>query len=89
MKPEQLYHELKVLSEKLDVTVLEHNLRATGIKAKSGLCKVKERKLFIIDKHSSIREKIEILVSGLSKMPHEDVYVVPALRELLNKYSEK
>lgn len=89
MKPEQLYHELKMLAERLGVEVLEHNFRSTGIKAKSGLCKVKERKLFIIDKHRSFREKNEILASGLSKTPHEDIYIIPALRDILKKYSDK
>ena len=89
MKPEQLYHELKMLSEKLGVTVLEHNFRSTGVKAKSGFCTVKGEKLFIIDKNSTVREKNETLASGLSRLAHEDIYIVPALREFLNKYSDK
>ncbi len=84
MKPEQLYQELKDIAEKLNITVSEHNLRNTGISVKSGLCKVKNKNIFIMDKHKSIRDKIEILASCLSKMPHEDIYVVPAVRELLN-----
>lgn len=87
MKPEQLYQDLKELAEKLGVTVSEHNFRNTGIKAKSGLCKLKGRQLFIMDKHRSINKKNELLASCLGKMPHEDIYIVPALREMLNKYS--
>lgn len=88
MKPEQLYQDLKELAEKLGVTVSEHNFRNTGIKAKSGLCKIKGNRLFIMDKHRSINKKNELLASCLSKMPHEDIYIVPALREMLNKYSQ-
>jgi len=83
MKPVQLYQDMKEIAEKLGVTVSEQNFRKTGIKIESGLCKVKGRKLFIIDKNRSIHKKNEILASFLSKMPHEDVYVVPAVRELL------
>jgi hypothetical protein len=85
MKPEQIYQELKDLAEKLEISVSEQNLRTTGIKVKSGLCKVKGQDLFIMDKHKSIHKKIDILASQLAKFPHEDLYVMPAIRELLEK----
>jgi len=76
------------LAEKLEITVSEQNLRKTGIKVKSGLCKVKGKYLFIMDKHKSIHKKIKILASQLSKMPHEHIFIVPAVRDLLDQYSE-
>ncbi len=87
MRPEQLYEDLKELAEKLGVTVYEHNFRKTGIKVKSGFCKVKGKKTFIMDKHRSINDKNDVLASCLSKMHHEDIYIVPYLRELLKKYT--
>ena len=89
MKPEQIYQELKDLAEKLAVTVSEQNLRTAGIKVKSGLCRVKGKDLFIMDKHHSIHKKIRILAAQLAGMPHEDVYVMPAVREILDGYAEK
>ena len=89
MKPEQIYQELKDLAEKLAVTVSEQNLRTAGIKVKSGLCKVKGQDLFIMDKHKSIHKKIKVLAAQLAGMPHEGVYVIPAVREMLNKYARK
>jgi len=85
MKPEQIYQELKELAEKLNIHVSEQNLRQTRVKATSGLCKVKGQNCYIMDKHKSIHEKIELLAECLSKMPHEEMYVVPAVRELLRK----
>ena len=89
MKPEQIYQELKDLAEKLTVTVSEQNLRTAGIKVKSGLCRVKGKDLFIMDKHKSIQNKIKALAVQLAGMAHEDVFVVPAIREVLDKYAEK
>ena len=89
MKPEQIYQELKDLAEKLAVTVSEQNLRTAGIKVKSGLCKVKGQDLFIMDKHKSIHKKINVLAAQLAGMPHEDVFVIPAVREMLHKYGKK
>ena len=85
MKPEQIYRELKDLAEKLNIQVAEENLRQSRVRAQSGLCKVKGQMRFIMDKHKSIHDKIELLVECLSAMPLEDVYIIPAVRELLNK----
>jgi ABC-type enterochelin transport system substrate-binding protein len=89
MKPEQIYQELKDLAEKLALTVSEQNLRTAGIKVKSGLCTVKGKDMFIMDKHKSIHKKIKILAAQLADMPHEDIYLIPTIREMLNKYGEK
>ena len=65
------------------------DLRITGIKVRSGLCKVKGEYVFIMDKHKPLRKKTKLLAQCLGRMAHEDIYVVPAVRELLNKYAAK
>lgn len=86
MNPTQLYEQLKELAVKLDITVTEQNMRATGINAKSGLCVVKDQKLFIMDKHLTIREKLETLAGCLRELPAiDDVYIMPALRKYLER----
>ena len=88
MRPEQLFQDLKELSEKLGITVLEHNFRNAGISVKSGICTVKGKKLIILDKNRSLNDKNEVMLSCLSGMPHESIYIVPYLRELLSKHSD-
>jgi len=85
MKPEQIYQELKDLAEKLGIAVSEQNLRKSGISVKSGLCKVKGKQIFVMDKHKSINNKNIILTSFIKELPHENIYVVPAVRELISK----
>ena len=89
MKPDQLYEELKDLAERMQITVSEQNLKISGIKVRSGLCTVKGEKLFVMDKHKSLHKKIKILAAQLAQTPHEDIYIIPAVRELLEKYAEK
>jgi ABC-type enterochelin transport system substrate-binding protein len=89
VKPDRIYQELKDLAEKLEITVSEQNLRATGVKATSGLCKVKGKNLFIMDKNKSIHKKIKILAAQIAELPHENLYIVPTVRELLDKYAGK
>ncbi len=86
MKPEQLYQELIDLAERLQITVSEQNLKASGFRVKSGFCKVRGQDMFVMDKHKPISEKIHILAKQLANIPHEDLYIMPAVRELLEKY---
>ena len=86
MKPEQIYQELKDLAEKLGITVSEQSFRSTGIKVTSGICKVKGQNLFIIDKHKSIHKKIRIMASQLAKIHTENVFIIPAIRNLLEQH---
>jgi hypothetical protein len=88
MKPEQIYHELKELAEKLSVTVSEENLRKAGIPIKSGMCIVKGKRMLIVDKHKSIHKKIQIVASQLASLAHDQVYVIPAVRDVLDKYRD-
>ena len=85
MTPTQLYQHLKELAAKLDIAVAEQNMRVTGVNAKSGLCIVKEQKLFIMDKHLTVREKNEVLARCLRNLPIDDIYVMPAVRKYLEK----
>lgn len=89
MKPDQLYQELKDLAEKLQISVSEQNLRTAGVKVKSGLCKVKGKYRYVMDKNKSIHKKNKLLAQCLSKMPHENIYIVPTVRDFLVKYEKR
>ena len=83
MKPDQLYQDLKAAAEKLGVSVSEKSFRNVGIKVESGLCTVKGRKMFILDRNKTLHEKIQLLGGCLAEMPNEHVYLVPFVREYL------
>lgn len=89
MKPENIYQALKDLAEKLDIGVSEQNLRKTGIHVNSGLCKVKGEWVFVMDKHETIHNKIELLAACLGGMPTDDIYVVPAIREIIQRMGKR
>lgn len=88
MRSEELYEGLKDLAQKLNIAISEQSFRRSGVRAKSGLCIVKGEPVFIIDKHIGTSEKIDVLASYLSRMPTEDMYIVPAIRELLHQYGK-
>ena len=86
MKPQHLYQELKDLAEKLEISVREQNLRQPGVKVRSGLCRVKGQWVFIMDKHKNIHQKCRLLGICLGSIPMETVYVVPAVREFIDRH---
>lgn len=83
MKPEQIYQELKDLADKLGVTVSEQSFRASGISVKSGFCLIKGKKHCIIDRNISLAKKTKALAQTLFDLPHENIYVVPAVRDVI------
>ena len=89
MKPEQIYNHLKELADKLSVSVSEENFKKAVVRTKSGYCIIKNEKRFIIDKHIKLSEKIELLASFLGDQSHENLYVVPAVRDVLRRYTPK
>ena len=89
MKAEQIYQDLKDLAEKLDVTVSEQSFRTSGIPVKSGFCLIKGKMHCIIDKNISLHKKTKILARSIADLPHENVFVVPAVREIIQKYEYK
>lgn len=86
MKAEQLYGSLKNLAERLDVTVTEQNLSTfKDLKTRSGLCRVKGSLRFILDKRLPLHQKNALLAECLASMPHETLFIAPAVRDFLQK----
>lgn len=85
MKQEQIYQELVELLEKFEVTVSEQNFKATRTKTRGGFCIVKNEKFFILNKDIKLNRKISLVVDYIRTLPHEDIYVVPVVREILKE----
>ncbi len=85
MKTDQIYQHLVDLAEKLDIDVSEQNFKISGFPVTGGICKVKGKNRIILDKHKSKNDKIDILIESLKGFSLDDIYVVPAIRDLLNR----
>jgi hypothetical protein len=83
MKPEQIYQGLKDLADRLGIIVSEQKLSTESLKVKSGLCKIRGQHVMILDKQLSIYKKSAILAACLSDMPHEAIFMIPAVRDFL------
>jgi hypothetical protein len=92
MKPEEIYHTLKEVAEKIDIKVVEKNLLLPGLRAKSGLCIVEGRRLFIMDKNKKLKDKMDTLAACIGAMGGEALdrlFIVPVVRDLILKARQK
>jgi len=84
MRQEKLLAELTALAEQLKVEVREEKGDFSG-----GLCRIDQDRRIFLNRSHSLPQKIRILSEALCKFPLEDVYMLPAVREYLEKYREK
>ena len=55
---------------------------------KGGYCIVKEDKVIVINRLSSLQKKVIILAAALKELGIEDVYLPPKLREVIEEMDE-
>jgi hypothetical protein len=84
MEPEKTYQYLEDLAEQLGISVQYDDFSDPEVPPTSGLCKVRGHRLYIMDRSKSLSEKIRLLSQCLSCMDLDGIYVLPAIRELLN-----
>ena len=71
------------LAEKLSIEV-----RSVPLDGDGGLCRVKGKQVLYVNQMLSKDRQLEVLLQGLSGLPMEELYVLPALRELLEKHRD-
>ncbi|HID31586.1 MAG TPA: hypothetical protein EYP19_16510 [Desulfobacterales bacterium] len=84
MQPEETYQHLENLAGRLGISVRYDDLYDAEVPVTSGLCKVGGRHLYIMDRSKSLSEKIRLLCQCLCRMDLDSVYMLPAVRDLLN-----
>jgi hypothetical protein len=76
--------QLEGLADKLGIHIryekIEDELTGTG-----GLCRIEGNYILIIHSKAGVKEKIQIMIEALRRFDLNDIYVRPALRELLEE----
>jgi len=83
MEPHHLYEQLENLAQQLGIFIRYEDLSDSDAPARSGLCMVRGRHLYIMDSATTLSERIRLLSSCLSQMDLEGRYVLPAIRKVL------
>ena len=84
MEPENIYQCLEGLAEQLGISIRYQDLYDQELHARSGLCTLRGRHVYIMDRSTSLSDRIRLLSQCLCRMDLEGVYVLPAVRELLD-----
>lgn len=87
MNPEQQYSALKETALKMGLDVREKNLHVPGIRVKSGLCKVRGKQVFILDKKKTLREKVSLLAGCISILDYKGFDLSDEIVSLIKKFA--
>jgi hypothetical protein len=53
-----------------------------------GLCRVEGKYVLLLNSKVTVKEKIQVMIKALQQFDLSDIYVKPAIRELLEGYEE-
>jgi len=75
--------QLEQLADQLGVKVLYENLDRQEFVVRSGTCTLRGRLVVIIDHHLTPGDRIRVLADCLSQFDLSTIYLVPAVRALI------
>lgn len=83
MDDEILLLQLEELADRLGILVRDENINIDDVSSSGGLCIVEGKYILILNSKTSVQEKIQVAVKALQQFDLSDIYVKPAIRELL------
>jgi hypothetical protein len=85
MQNNKVLEYLEDLTFRLGIEIVNEKLGGADFSIEGGLCKVKGVYKIFIDPSTPIEVQIEILARALSSFQIEEVYLLPFIREILEK----
>ena len=87
MNDQALLEQLTELAERLSIAVRYENIAREDAYGRGGLCRIKGEYVLFVHSRATSREKIRIIARALRKFDLGEMYVLPALRELLDRHA--
>lgn len=84
---ETIIKQLEELAERLGIKVRYEQIKKEGGFFPGGLCRVKGENLLILNSKAAPEDKIETLARALASFDLTQIYIRPALRDLLSTFS--
>lgn len=85
---ENVLRQFEELAESLGIKVRFEVMKKESAFFPGGWCKVKGEDMIIVNSRASIEDKVEIMGKALGYFDLSRVYVLPAVRELLDKINQ-
>ena len=83
-----LLNQLEDLAEKLGIKIRYGDIGVEESHRTGGLCRVKGQYILIIHSKLTVKEKIGIIIKSLNAFDMSNVYVIPVIREMLDRYGK-
>ncbi|MFZ3057138.1 MAG: hypothetical protein WA098_10310 [Smithella sp.] len=84
MNDEVILNYLEELADKLEILVRDENINIEESSSSGGLCRVEGKHVIILNSKAIVKEKIQVMITALRQFDLRDMYVKPAIRELLD-----
>jgi hypothetical protein len=84
-----LLNQLEELAGKLEIEIRYGNIPGDESQRTGGLCKVQGKYVLIMHSRLTAKEKIGVIIKTLKGFEMGDVFVIPVIRELLDKSKER
>ena len=88
MNEEIMLNQLEELADKLEILVRDENINIEESSSTGGLCRVEGKYVLILNSKATVKEKIQVMIKALQQFNLSDIYIKPAIRELLEGYEE-
>ena len=91
MDENTIIEQLEELIKRFGVQIRHEPIKQDedSINVVGGLCLLKGEHVLIINSKAAIRDKIRALGMALKHFDHENIYMLPVLRELLDRIPEQ
>jgi hypothetical protein len=85
MQDRGLLTALEGLAEQLQIPVTYAGLATEELPGRGGMCVLHGERRIIIERGLTTREKTHLLAAGLAQFDLEDVFLLPAVREAIER----
>ena len=84
---EEMLGQMEELARNLNITVRYEKILKESAFFPGGFCRVKGKDMIIINSKASLDDKIEIMARALLPFDLSHIYVLPAIRELIDSFN--
>ena len=83
-----LLSQLEEVADRLGITIRYETLTLAESSSPGGLCRIEGEHVLILDPQAPLGEKVQVLIKALKGFPIDDIYVKPAIRDLIEESAE-
>lgn len=89
MDDKSLLSQLEELAKRLGMKVRYEPFKLEGPAHAGAFCRINGEDVIFINKKATPREKIHILIDAVKRCDLSEVYILPSLREILDKTDQE